>query len=86
MTRKYFHMLSVLLLAVMVLSACAQPTLTPAPAQTEAPAQIEASAPTEAPAETEAPAPTEATAMPEEPALEGMLLPEVDPASVSGLG
>ena len=84
MTRKFFHILSVLLLAAIVLSACAQPTLTPAPAQTEAPAQIEASAPTEAPAETEASAPTEAPAMPEEPAMEGMLLPEVDPASVSG--
>jgi phosphate transport system substrate-binding protein len=84
MNRKLFSLLSVLVLTALLLGACAQPTLTPAPAQTEAPAATEAPAMTEAPAVAEAPAATEAPAMTEEPMDQGMMLPEVDPSSVSG--
>jgi len=69
--RKLSSLVSILLLAGMLLSACA-PTATPAPATTEAPpapqepAATEAPVQTEAPVETEAPAPTEAPATPTE--------------------
>jgi len=56
MTKKLFPMFSVLLIAVMVLAACAQPTPTEAPAEPEAPVATEAPMETEAPAEPEAPA------------------------------
>lgn len=56
MTKKLFPLFSVLLIAVMVLAACAQPAPTEAPAEPEAPVATEAPAEPEAPAETEAPA------------------------------
>jgi len=90
MTRKFFHILSVMLLAAIVLSACAQPNLTPAPVKTEtlaptnAPVKTEAPATTEAPAKTEAPAVTEAPVKTEAPQTSGVMLPEVDPAAASG--
>jgi phosphate transport system substrate-binding protein len=84
MNRKLFSLLSMLVLAAMLLGACAQPTLTPAPAQTEAPAVTEAPSMTEEPVATEAPAETQAPAMTEAPAAEGTMLPEVDPAALSG--
>ena len=71
MTRKYTLIMAVILLASLILSACAPaatqtPTEPPAPAPTTAPAPTEppAAAPTTAPAPTEAPAaaPTEAPA------------------------
>ncbi len=55
-TKKLWLSLSVLLIAVMVLSACATPAPTEAPVATEAPATTEAPAATEAPVVTEAPA------------------------------
>jgi len=55
-TKKLWLSLSVLLIAVMVLSACATPAPTEAPVATEAPAVTEAPAATEAPVVTEAPA------------------------------
>lgn len=67
--RKTFNLLfAVLVVAALVLGACAQqPVPTPAqPAATEAPAQP---APTQAPAKTEAPAATEAPAKTEEPTV-----------------
>jgi len=42
MTERLFPLFSVLLIAVMVLAACAQPTPTEAPAEPEAPVAIEA--------------------------------------------
>ncbi|HVN55807.1 MAG TPA: BMP family ABC transporter substrate-binding protein [Anaerolineaceae bacterium] len=69
MTRKYTLIMAVILLASLVLAACAPaatpaPTEPPAPAPTTAPAPTEppAAAPTTAPAPTEAPAPTQAPA------------------------
>lgn len=67
--RNTSRLFTILLLAVMLLSACT-PTATPVPATTQepAPAATEAPAKTEAPAATEAPAPTEAPAKTEAPA------------------
>ncbi|MGE5642681.1 MAG: ABC transporter substrate-binding protein [Byssovorax cruenta] len=60
MSKKFFALLSVLVLASMILAACGggQPAATEAPAETQAPVQTEAPAVTEAPttAATEAPA------------------------------
>jgi phosphate transport system substrate-binding protein len=91
MNRKSFSFVAVLVLAAMVLGACAQPAMTPAPVQTQAPAQAEAPAATEAPVKTEeptipteVPAATEAPAMTEAAQSEGVTLPEVDPAAESG--
>jgi arabinogalactan oligomer/maltooligosaccharide transport system substrate-binding protein len=53
MTKKLFPLFSVLLIAVLVLAACAQPAPTEAPAAPEAPVATEA--PVEVPAEPEAP-------------------------------
>lgn len=93
MQRKLSVLFSVVIVAMLVLSACA-PAATPAPAteapateapkatevvKTEAPA-TEAPKATEAPAATEAPKATEAAA----PKAEPIVLPEIDPASVSG--
>lgn len=59
---RFFQFLSVLLLAMLISTACA-PATTPAPVQTEAPAAV-----TEAPAQTEALAATEPPAQTEAPA------------------
>lgn len=66
MYKKIFTVLSLLVLASMVLAACA-PAATEAPAE---PAATEAPAEPEQPAETEAPAPTEAPSEPEAPSGE----------------
>ncbi len=76
MSSKWFKVLSVIIMAAMLLTACAQPTQLPAePAATEeapapeAPAETEEAPAPEAPVETEAPAPA-ATEAPAEPAGE----------------
>lgn len=91
MHKQFYIVVSALLLGVMVLSACgsAAPAQAPAPAEpVEAPAAAE---PTQPPAEvepTEAPAASEPTKAPAanepQPAAEMGMLPEVNPAEVSG--
>jgi tungstate transport system substrate-binding protein len=81
MNKKYTQLFSLLMLLVLVLTACASPAATTqapaaateAPAMvTEAPVMTEAPAATEAPAMTEAPATTEAPAATEAPASTGV--------------
>lgn len=91
MFRKIYQIISIALLVAVLLAACAQPaapTVAPAktepPAPTQAPAKTEAPAPTQPPAKTEAPVMTEAPVATEAPAVTGVVLPEVDPASLSG--
>lgn len=80
MSKKLFSLISVLLIAAFVLSACASPAATTAaPAPTEAPAQPQ---PTTAPAATEAPAATTAPAATEAPAA---TTAPAAPAAPSGL-
>ncbi len=87
---KITRMLSVFSLIAVLISACAQPTLTPAPAQaTVAPTNTEAPAMPEAPTSTEAPmagdTPTNTPITTEAPTeAMGSMLPEVDPASATG--
>ncbi len=89
MNIKRINLFSFAILMALLLGACAPPAMTPeaveieAPVMTEAPAQpTEAAAPVEAPAEEAAP--TEAPVMTNEPVSAAVMLPEVDPASVSG--
>jgi phosphate binding protein len=91
MPRNLLTFFSVLLLIAMAVTACAPAaTQTSAPAATEAlvmtesPVMTEEPIQTEAPASTEAPVMTEEPAKTEEPALEGAMLPEVDPGAVTG--
>jgi phosphate transport system substrate-binding protein len=88
MKRNFILILTVFLMAASLLSACA-PATSQAPATVQESAPTNAAAPTEALAPTEPPAATEATGMTEAPAptvgpVEESLLPEVDPATVSG--
>ncbi len=95
MSPKVFRFFTLILLSTMIFAGCAQPVMTPAPAateaadptaeptKTEAPVMTEAPVKTEAPVMTEAPAATEVVAT-EAPASTSSMLPEVDPASVSG--
>ncbi len=74
--------LSAMLLIAILLTACGGAATPTQQAESQAPAPTEASAPTEAPAPTAA-APTKAPVA-TEAAMPGMMLPEVDPSTVSG--
>ncbi len=77
MKNKLYVVLAVIIVAVTVLSACApSPTPVPAPAATEVP--------TTAPAPTDVPAAVVPTEAPAAESATGVVLPEVDPGSLSG--
>ncbi len=92
MRRPIFALLSIFILASMLLAACGSTATTQAPAATSvSAAATELPAVTDAPAATstsaaatELPAVTDFPAATAAPAVEGIVLPEVDPSSLSG--